>query len=95
MWRQWKAKPRGTDFAPLAELCRKDGRLDTALEVLRVGLSQVPGYLPGHIVQGRCFRDLDRHAEAEAAFRRALQIEPDNVIAVQELADLKQRPATG
>lgn len=57
LWRRWKEKPDGTDFAPLAELYRKDGRPDRALEVLRVGLQQNPGYTPGHIVQGRCYLD--------------------------------------
>jgi cytochrome c-type biogenesis protein CcmH/NrfG len=95
LWRRWKEKPGGTDFAPLAELCRKDGRMETALEVLRIGLRQHPGYLPGQMVQGRCFRDLGRHAEAEPAFRHAIEIEPGNELATQELADLKQRTAAG
>jgi len=47
------------------------------------------------VVPGRCYLNPDRHAEAEAAFRRAIEIEPGNEIALQALADLTQRPAAG
>ncbi|MEP6475186.1 MAG: tetratricopeptide repeat protein, partial [Gemmatimonadota bacterium] len=89
--RQWDENPKGTSFAPLAELYRKDGQHDKAMEVLRVGLESNPRHIPGNIVRGRCCLDLKQDAEAEVAFRRALELDPENVIALKALADITER----
>ncbi|HKV75893.1 MAG TPA: tetratricopeptide repeat protein [Gemmatimonadales bacterium] len=90
--RAWKAEPNRPHFAPLAELLRKDGRFEEALEVLRVGLPHFPRHVPGYVVLARCYRDLNREAEAEATYQEALAIEPGHPIVLQELAKLPQRP---
>lgn len=89
--RQWDENPKGTSFAPLAELYRKDGQHDKAMEVLRMGLENNPRHIPGNIVRGRCCLDLKQDAEAEVAFRRALELDPENVIALKALADITER----
>jgi tetratricopeptide (TPR) repeat protein len=89
--RQWDENPKGTSFAPLAELYRKDGQHEKALEVLKVGLESNPKHIPGNIVMGRCCLDLKLDAEAEVAFRRALELDPENVIALKALADITER----
>jgi tetratricopeptide (TPR) repeat protein len=89
--RQWDENPKGTSFAPLAELYRKDGQHEKAMEVLRVGLESNPRHIPGNIVRGRCCLDLKQDAEAEVAFRRALELDPENVIALKALADITER----
>ncbi|HKV75892.1 MAG TPA: tetratricopeptide repeat protein [Gemmatimonadales bacterium] len=89
--RQWDENPKGTSFAPLAELYRKDGQHEKAMDVLRVGLESNPKHIPGNIVLGRCCLDLKQDAEAEVAFSRALELDPENVIALKALAEITER----
>ncbi|HXE58909.1 MAG TPA: tetratricopeptide repeat protein [Gemmatimonadales bacterium] len=89
--RKWKENPRGTVFAPYAEALRKHGQLDLAREVLKQGLEFHPDYVPGNIVLGRCCLDLGEDGAAEAAFTHALQLDPENVIALKALAEITER----
>src|SRR5262245_6574687 len=89
--RRWQENPLGLTFAPLAEAYRKEGMFADALELLEIGLSQHPHYVPAHIVKGRCLMDTRDDARAESAFRAVLEIDPENAIALQGLADLAER----
>jgi tetratricopeptide (TPR) repeat protein len=89
--RKWKENPKGTVFAPYAEALRKHGQLDLARDVLKQGLQFHPDYVPGNIVLGRCCLDLGEDGAAEAAFAHALQLDPENVIALKALADITER----
>jgi tetratricopeptide (TPR) repeat protein len=89
--RRWQENPLGLTFAPLAEAYRKEGMFADALELLDIGLSQHPNYVPAHIVRGRCFLDTGQQRDAEASFHRVTELDPDNVIALQELADIAER----
>jgi tetratricopeptide (TPR) repeat protein len=54
-------------FAPLADACRKAGRIQEALEICSKGTAQHPGYASGHVVLGKCHydnRDMDKAAES-------------------------------
>jgi hypothetical protein len=88
---RWKENPKGTVFAPLAEVYRKDGQLQRAREVLREGLENNPDHIPGNIVLGRCCLDLKEDSAAEAAFVHVLQLDAENVIALKALADITER----
>lgn len=89
--RRWKENPRGTVFAPYAEVLRKHGDHLLARDVLRQGLELHPDHIPGNIVLGRCCLDLREDGPAEAAFHHVLELDRENVIALKALADITER----
>jgi hypothetical protein len=89
--RRYAENPQGLTFAPLAEVHRKNGEVQRALDLLGPGLQIHPDYIPASIVLGRCHMDLgDVHA-AEAAFLHVLALDGENVIALKALADISER----
>lgn len=88
--RRWQENPLGLTFAPLAEAYRKTGAVSRALELLDTGLAQHPGYVPAHIVRGRCHLDSGERALAELDFLCVAELDPENVIALKALADLAE-----
>ncbi len=78
-------------FAALADSYRKAGDLDLALDVVRAGLEERPNYVSGHIVLGRCLLDQKNDAGAAQAFRRVLELDAENLIALRALADISRR----
>lgn len=91
--RRHRENPEGRTFAPLADAYRKAGDIPRALEILRTGLQRHPEYLSASIVLGRCHLDLGDLAAAESAFRRVLELDKENVIAIKALADITERQA--
>jgi tetratricopeptide (TPR) repeat protein len=89
--RRHRENPEGRTFAPLADAYRKAGDVPRALEVLKAGLQLHPDYLSASIVLGRCHLDLGDLGSAEAAFRRVLELDKENVIAIKALADITER----
>ncbi len=89
--RRWKENPKGTVFAPYAEVLRKHGDHLLARDVLRQGLELHPDHIPGNIVLGRCCLDLREDGPAEAAFTHVLDLDAENVIALKALADITER----
>jgi tetratricopeptide (TPR) repeat protein len=89
--RRYAENPQGLTFAPLAEVHRKNGEVQRALDLLGPGLALHPDYIPASIVLGRCHMDLgDVHA-AERAFLHVLGLDGENVIALKALADISER----
>ena len=89
--RRYAENPQGLTFAPLAEVHRKNGEVQRALDLLGSGLKIHPDYIPASIVLGRCHMDLgDVHA-AESAFLHVLALDGENVIALKALADISER----
>ncbi|HEY7505884.1 MAG TPA: hypothetical protein VH700_17420 [Gemmatimonadales bacterium] len=89
--RRYAENPQGLTFAPLAEVHRKNGEVQRALDLLGLGLELHPDYIPASIVLGRCHLDLgDVHA-AERAFLHVLALDGENVIALKALADISER----
>lgn len=89
--RRWKDNPKGTVFAPYAEVLRKNGDVSLAIEVLRQGLELHPDHIPGNIVLGRCQLDMGEDGPAEAAFTHVLDLDVENVIALKALGDITER----
>jgi hypothetical protein len=89
--RRYAENPQGLTFAPLAEVHRKNGEVQRAIDLLGSGLALHPDYIPASIVLGRCQLDLgDVHA-AERAFLHVLALDGENVIALKALADISER----
>lgn len=82
-----KADPRSRLFYPLAEELRKINQWDEAESVLRGGLSSHPTYLSAWVSLGRVLRDQKKNADATEALKKALQLDPGNVVAARLLGD--------
>jgi hypothetical protein len=89
--RRYAENPQGLTFAPLAEVHRKNGEVQRALDLLGPGLALHPDYIPASIVLGRCHLDLGDVQAAEQAFLHVLALDGENVIALKALADISER----
>lgn len=87
---QYRRQPESLVFARLADAYRKAGQPDRALAVLEEGLRRHPDYPSGHIVQARALRDLGRIDETLESFRRVLELDGANLVAIRELAGLAE-----
>lgn len=92
----YAANPDGRIFTHLAEAYRKAGDLERARQTVEKGLSRHKDYPSAHVVLGRVLWDMGDVGAAEAAFRRVLELDPENRVALRGLGDLAReagRPA--
>ena len=75
-------------FAPLANEYRKSGLLDRAILLCQKHLSDQPGNMNGLIVYGQALFETGRHEEARDPFGAALELDPENLIALRHLGDI-------
>ena len=75
-------------FAPLADAYRKSGDTAKAIEILEKGLEQFPRYASGRVILGKCFYDTGATERAKAEFRRVLELDPENMVALKYLGDI-------
>jgi tetratricopeptide (TPR) repeat protein len=85
---QYRRQPESLVFARLADAYRKAGQPEKALAVLEEGLLRHPDYPSGHIVRARALRDMGRMGETLESFRRVLELDGANLVAIRELAGL-------
>ena len=88
--RQYSENPRRV-FARLANELRKSGDYDRAIEICRGQIPQQPGYISGHIVLGQSLYDCGRLEEARQTFETALNLDPENLIALRHLGDIARQ----
>lgn len=88
---QYRENPDSLVFARLADACRKKGDPERALSILADGIGRHPDYPSAYIVRARCLVDLDRLADAEASLRRVVELDGQNLVAIQGLANLAER----
>lgn len=81
-----KADSKSRHFYPLAEELRKIHQLEEAEQILRDGLETHASYLSAWICLGRVLRDRSRDHEAVEVLKRALVLDPGNVVAAKLLA---------
>jgi tetratricopeptide (TPR) repeat protein len=75
-------------FAALANEYRKNGELDQAIELCRRHLTEQGSHLSGHVVLGQALAEAGKSAEAWSVLRRALDLDPENFIALRVLGEL-------
>jgi len=83
--------PRSKAFVPLADIYRKAGMLDEAIQVAKDGLKHNPNYLSGRFVLGRCYFEKGLLPEAEEELRRVVKVNPENVDAQKILAMILEK----
>jgi len=88
---RYRENPKGRNFAPLADAYRKAGLIDNAIDLCHAGLALHPDYVSGHIVHGRCLVDKKDDAGAETVFRKVLELDPENILALKVLAEVAER----
>lgn len=87
--------PNSIVFAPLAEAYRRGGMLDEAIATAKDGLQIHPNYLSGMVALGRAFYDKGMLREAEEELEKVVKIAPDNIIAANILAEVRQKSGEG
>lgn len=92
---QFKRQPESLVFARLADAYRKAGDPHRALEVLEEGIRRHADYLSAHIVRARTYLDLSRVEDAKSTFERVLEIDAQNLVAIQGLAEIARAADDG
>lgn len=75
-------------FAPLADAYRKNGDIDKAIEVLERGLERMPQYASAHVILAKCYYDKGATERAKAEFRRVLELDAENLVALKFMGDI-------
>lgn len=87
--------PDGRVFIHLAEAYRRAGELDQALGVLQDGIGRHADYSSAHVVLGRVLQDQGKEPEAADAFRRVLELDAHNLVALRCLGDIARNTGRG
>ena len=88
--RQYHENPRRV-FARLANEYRKLGtpeHLEMAIDIRRMHVPQAPTYISGYIVLGQALYDRGAFEDARQTFETALDLDPENLIALRQLGDI-------
>lgn len=80
--------PASRQFLALADEHRKRGEVAQAIAVLEKGLEQDPSSVAGHVALGRLLQQTGRGESALASFQAALRLDPQNLVALRQIADL-------
>ena len=84
-------RPESLLFARLADVYRKEGNIDQAIQLCINGLNLYPSYTTGRILLGRCFLEQQKTAEAIRAFSMVCIADRRNQVAIKMLADIYAR----
>jgi tetratricopeptide (TPR) repeat protein len=89
LFERYRRAPGSHVFAPLADAYRKLGLVEEALDICARGLSANPRYASGWVVQGKCEYDAGNPERAEASFKRVLEIDAHNLVALRYLGIIR------
>ncbi len=85
------SNPEGRVFTHLAEAYRKAGETERARQILMEGLRRHPESASAYVVLGRVLSDSGDAEGGFDAFRRALELDTDNMVALRWCGDLAMR----
>jgi tetratricopeptide (TPR) repeat protein len=85
---RFERAPESRLFAPLADLYRKNGDVDRAIELCEKGLEKYPDYASAHVILGKCFYDKGATERARGEFLRVLELDPENMVALKFMGDI-------
>ena len=88
---RFQQNPKGRNFAPLADAYRKAGLIDNAIDLCQNGLTLHPDYVSAYIVYARCLVDKKDDPSALGVFKKVLDLDGENIIALRGLAELAER----
>ncbi|HJS42729.1 MAG TPA: tetratricopeptide repeat protein, partial [Gemmatimonadales bacterium] len=88
---RFRDNPKGRNFAPLADAYRKAGLIDNAIDLCQNGLKLHPDYVSAYIVYARCLVDKKDDPAAVGVFKKVLELDGENIIALRGLAELAER----
>ena len=83
--------PASRAFIPLADLLRQAGRTDEALSILEAGLARHPRAVGALVTLARCLAGVGRTTQAAEVGGRILELDPDNLVALEILGEEEQR----
>lgn len=89
LFERYRKAPGSHVFAPLADAYRKLGLVEEALDICARGLSANPRYASGYVVQGKCQFDAGRADRAEESFKRVLELDASNLVALRYLGIIR------
>ena len=78
--------PKSKVFAQLADVYRKIGMVDEAIETCKRGIEHNPGFATGHLVLGRCYLAKKMYALAMEEFQLVVKNDPQNLAGYKMLA---------
>jgi len=81
-------EPASRQFLALADEHRRQGQVPEAISVLEKGLALDPSSVAGHVALGRLLQQSGRGESAIASFQTALRLDPQNLVALRQAADL-------
>ncbi|HMM34442.1 MAG TPA: tetratricopeptide repeat protein [Thermoanaerobaculia bacterium] len=75
-------------FLAVADEHRRQGRPREAIDILESGLAQNPSSVAGYVALGRLFQQTGQLDKAIDSFQSALKLDPQNLVAIRQLADV-------
>ncbi len=85
---RYEQAPDSRIFAPLADAYRKNGDIDSAIELCEKGLERYPSYASAHVILGKCFYDKGAAERVRSEFLRGIGLDPENMVALKFLGDI-------
>ncbi|MFO7914890.1 MAG: tetratricopeptide repeat protein [Candidatus Krumholzibacteriales bacterium] len=85
---RYESSPDSRLFAPVADMYRKRGELEEAIETCNQGLEIYPDYVSARVILGKCFYDKGASERAKTEFEKVLDLDPENMVALKFLGDI-------